>query len=88
MPSDDERVWAIERDLAQVKAWQEDLRASSRSWILALTIAAVGIFGSILAAAVAYGELRQQAQTSAVLLGELRTEIAQLRAEVRRAAAD
>jgi hypothetical protein len=77
-----ERLRDVEDDISEIKRWVNETRASIRAWTLALSIAMLGAVGTVIGAAIAYGELRQQAATSERLLTELRSEIGDLRREI------
>ncbi len=67
----------------------DQARAALSRWTMAIVIAMVGasvtVGGGVIAGSIAYGELRQQAASSDRLLGELRTEVAGMRRDLRHA---
>lgn len=77
-----DRIVTLEHDVREIKAWVADTRSSIRAWTLALVVAILGATGTIIGAAIAYGELRQQAQTNERLLTNLTQEISDLRREI------
>ncbi len=76
------RVQRLEHEIAEVRAMTMDLRTALGRWTMAIVIAMLGAAGTLGGAAVAYGELRQQARTTETLLTEVRGEMRTILREV------
>ena len=79
-----ERLFRAELILAEVVRERDSMRRALQMWTIALVVAIIGATGTMvaggLAAAVAYGELRQTSASNAATLQDLRVDVRALSA--------
>lgn len=78
-----ERIIKLETEMVELRAMTGQFQATIGRWTMALVIAILGAIGTLGGAAVAYGELRQQAATNAELLTEVRGEVREIARAIR-----